>query len=553
MVFVHSRKETAKTAKAIRDMCLEKDTLGMFLREGSASTEVLRSEAEQVKNAELKDLLPYGFGIHHAGMSRVDRTLVEDLFADRHLQVLVCTATLAWGVNLPAHTVIIKGTQVYSPEKGRWTELGALDVLQMLGRAGRPQYDTKGEGILMTNHSELQYYLSLLNQQLPVESQMISKLPDILNAEVVLGNIQTVRDAVNWLGYTYLYVRMMRAPQVYGITSEMVAEDPLLEKFRANLIFTAAIALDKAQLCRFDKRTGQLQITELGRIASYYYCAHDTIATYNQLLKPTLSEIELFRVFSLSGEFRHITIREEEKLELHKLMERVPVPIKESVDEPTAKVNVLLQAYISQLKLERLALMADMVYVTQSAARLMRAIHEIVLHRGWAQLADKTLAMCKMIDRRMWQSMSPLRQFKKLPDEVVKKIEKKNFPWERLYDLNVSEIGELLRMPKMGKTVHRYVHHFPKLELVAHIQPITRSSLKVELTITPDFQWDEKIHGTSEAFWILVEDVDSERILHHEYFLLKQKFAQDEHVVRFFVALFEPLPPQYFIRVVSDR
>ena len=41
----------------------------------------------QVKNLELKDLLPYGFAIHHAGMSRVDRTLVEDLFADRHIQV----------------------------------------------------------------------------------------------------------------------------------------------------------------------------------------------------------------------------------------------------------------------------------------------------------------------------------------------------------------------------------------------------------------------------------------------------------------------------------
>ena len=63
-------------------------------------------------NLELKDLLPYGFAIHHAGMTRVDRTLVEDLFADRHIQVLVSTATLAWGVNLPAHTVIIKGTQV---------------------------------------------------------------------------------------------------------------------------------------------------------------------------------------------------------------------------------------------------------------------------------------------------------------------------------------------------------------------------------------------------------------------------------------------------------
>lgn len=46
--------------------------------------------------------------------------------------MLVSTATLAWGVNLPAHTVIIKGTQVYNPEKGRWVELGALDVLQVI-------------------------------------------------------------------------------------------------------------------------------------------------------------------------------------------------------------------------------------------------------------------------------------------------------------------------------------------------------------------------------------------------------------------------------------
>lgn len=51
-------------------------------------------------------------------------------------------------------------------------------------------------------------------------------------------------------------------------------------------------------------------VTELGRIASHYYITHDTIATYNQLLKPTLSEIELFRVFSLSAEFKRITVRE---------------------------------------------------------------------------------------------------------------------------------------------------------------------------------------------------------------------------------------------------
>lgn len=60
------------------------------------------------------------------------------------------TATLAWGVNLPAHSVIIKGTQVYNPQKGAWDELSALDVMQMFGRAGRPQYDKYGEGIIIT-------------------------------------------------------------------------------------------------------------------------------------------------------------------------------------------------------------------------------------------------------------------------------------------------------------------------------------------------------------------------------------------------------------------
>jgi len=71
-------------------------------------------------------------------LSWKDRTLVEDLFADRHLQLLVSTATLAWGVNLPAHTVIIKGTQMYNPEKGWWVELSPQDILQMMGRAGWP-------------------------------------------------------------------------------------------------------------------------------------------------------------------------------------------------------------------------------------------------------------------------------------------------------------------------------------------------------------------------------------------------------------------------------
>lgn len=122
-----------------------------------------------------------------------------------------------------------------------------------------------------------------------------------------------------------------------------------------------------------------------------------------------------------------------------------------------------------------------------------------------------------------------------------------------MYDLSPAEIGSLIRYPAKGPEIHKFIHQFPKLDLTAHIQPITKTTLNVELTITPDFQYVEKIHGPAESFWIVVEDVDGENILHHESFLLKKKYAMEEHFVRFTVPLCEPLPPQYFIRVLSDK
>ena len=176
-----------------------------------------------------------------------------------------------------------------------------------------------------------------------------------------------------------------------------------LERYRRDLVHTAAVTLDKANLIKYDKKSGHFQTTDLGRIASHYYCTYDTMATYNNLLKNSLTEIELLRIFARSSEFKLLRVRNEEKLELQTLMERVPIPVKENIEEPTAKINVLLQAYISELRLDGFALMSDMVYITQSAGRLLRAMFEICLRRGWAQLTDRMLTLCKMVDNRMWQ------------------------------------------------------------------------------------------------------------------------------------------------------
>jgi len=555
IIFVHSRKETSKTARYIRDKALEMETIGQILKSDAGSREILTSEAEAVNDRELKDLLPYGFGIHHAGMTRTDRTSVEDLFSSGDIQVLVCTATLAWGVNLPAHTVIIKGTQVYSPEKGSWVELSPQDVLQMLGRAGRPQFDTYGEGIIITTQTEMQYYLSLLNQQLPIESQFVSRLADNLNAEIVLGNVRSRDEGVEWLGYTYLFVRMLRSPGLYSVGPEYEG-DSALEQKRVDLIHSAAVVLEKSNLVKYDKKTGKLQATELGRIASHYYITHSSMLTYNHHIQPSITPIELFRVFALSEEFKYIPVRQDEKLELAKLLTRVPIPVKESIEEPHAKINVLLQAFISRLQLEGLALMSDLVYVTQSAGRILRAIFEITLKKGWSSVAKTALELCKMAEKRMWPTMTPLRQFPSCPRDIIQKAERIDVPWMNYFDLDPPRMGELLGLPRAGKTVCSLVSKFPRLEVQAQVQPMTRSMLRVELTITPKFEWDDEVHGAAESFWIIAEDCDGEDILFHDQFILRKDFAQaemNEHVVEFTVPITEPMPPHYFVSVLSDR
>ncbi|KAK1567049.1 hypothetical protein Q3G72_007578 [Acer saccharum] len=158
---------------------------------------------------------------------------------------------------------------------------------------------------------------------------------------------------------------MLRNPGLYGLSPEVFKEDLTLEERRADLIHSAATILDRNNLIKYDRKSGYFQVTDLGRIASYYYITHGTISTYNEHLKPTMGDIELCRLFSLSEEFKYVTVRQDEKMELAKLLDRVPIPIKESLEEPSAKINVLLQAYISQLKLEGLSLTSDMVYITQ--------------------------------------------------------------------------------------------------------------------------------------------------------------------------------------------
>uniref|UniRef100_A0A8C7XEW1 Activating signal cointegrator 1 complex subunit 3 n=1 Tax=Oryzias sinensis TaxID=183150 RepID=A0A8C7XEW1_9TELE len=550
MVFVHARNATVRTAMALIEMAKNHGEICFFQPDqgsdyGQCEKQVRglngMLEAETLQPIA-SEMFPEGFGIHHAGMLRSDRSLMQSLFSKGYLKVLVCTATLAWGVNLPAHAVIIKGTQIYDAKRGAFVDLGILDVMQIFGRAGRPQFDKFGEGTIITTHDKLSHYLTLLTQQNPIESQYLSSLADNLNAEIALGTVTNVEEAVKWLSYTYLYVRMRANPLAYGINHKM---DPNLELFRTELVVESGRRLDKAHMIRFEERTGYFASTDLGRTASHFYIRYNTIEVSST--QQELHEGEAHMEVCLQ-------VREEELEELDQMQVNFcELLAAGGVENSYGKVNILLQTYISRGDVDSFSLISDLSYVAQNAARIMRALFEIALRKRWPAMTYRLLTLCKVIDKRLWGFAHPLRQFPNLSHIVLNRLEEKKLTVDKLKEMRKDEIGHMLHHVNIGLTVKQCVHQIPSILMEASIQPITRTVLRVRLMVTPDFRWNDQVTQNS-FYWRFVKGVKSQSAKASAGFLsLVQVVSKEPQHVVFTIPIFEPLPSQYYIRVVSDR
>lgn len=90
MVFVHARKETVKAAEKLKEMALAEGNTEDFDPRSHPHFDFFRRELAQSKNKELKQLFDFGFGIHHAGMLRTDRNMVERAFEAGVIKVRCC-------------------------------------------------------------------------------------------------------------------------------------------------------------------------------------------------------------------------------------------------------------------------------------------------------------------------------------------------------------------------------------------------------------------------------------------------------------------------------
>jgi len=555
MVFVHSRKDTVNTSRTFMQMAQDQQCQDLFdCSEVEGFSNAIK-ELKNTKGRELRELVPKGFGTHHAGMPRSDRNRVEQLFAEGHINILCCTATLAWGVNLPAAAVIIKGTQIYSSQEGKFVDLGILDVLQMFGRAGRPQFQATGIGFICTTHDKLDHYLSAVTQQQPIESRFSRKLVDNLNAEVALGTVTSIPEAVQWLGYSYLFVRMQRNPLTYGIDWAEIRDDPNLVQRRRKLAIDAARVLQQSQMVIFNEITEELRAKDVGRIASQYYVLQTSVEIFNSMMRPQATEADVLKMISLSGEFDNIQSRDNESKELTKLKyESTHCDVEGGIDIASAKTNILLQSYISRARLDDFALVSDSAYVAQNAARICRALFMIALTRRWGHQCLVLLSLCKSIEKQIWPFQHPFHQFD-LPQPILKNLDEKSHvsSIESLRDMESAEIGQLVHNNRMGNTISKLLDNFPSLTVEAEIAPLNRDVLRIHLYLTPDFRWNDRHNGTSESYWIWVENSETSEIYHHEHFILTRKKLYGDHELNFTIPLSDPLPTQIYVRAVSDR
>ncbi|EPY18912.1 RNA helicase [Strigomonas culicis] len=424
IVFVSSRRQTRLTAMAL---------IGFLLMEGS-SAKWVHMELDEMErlmarldDPYVKHCLQFGVGIHHAGLLESDRAVVEEAFLANKIQVLVATSTLAWGVNFPAHMVVVKGTEYFDAKLGGYVDFPITDVLQMVGRAGRPQFDTEGVAQVLCHESKKGFYRKFLYDPFPVESALHRQLHVHINAEIVSGTIASRQDAVNYLTWTYLFRRIARNPSYYGLEdgtpkSITVFLSSLVREILAELEQCGCIEPPEAG--GDDADPNALQYTVLGKICSYYYISHKTVDFFNRGVQPHHTCAELLRLLSDAQEFSEVPVRHnEDKLNLQ-LARALPYGIREGeADSSNAKTFLLLQAQMARAALPITDYYTDQKSVIDNSIRVIQAMVDVTANNGhlFATLRIMTLMQC-LVQARWWTSASTLLQLPHVTEEMLPAI-----------------------------------------------------------------------------------------------------------------------------------
>ncbi|GAA5835706.1 hypothetical protein JCM9279_004624 [Rhodotorula babjevae] len=484
LIFCNTRKGCLQAAEALaKDYKL---ALSSSSRQNLAWPKPHRSEFK-TSDKHLAVLLENGIATHHAGMDSNDRRLVERLFIDGSISIVCSTSTLAVGVNLPARMVIIRGTKAFID--GQSKEYSDLEVLQMIGRAGRPQFDTTGIACIMTEKALEGKYSNLLNAQNLLESCLHKSLTEHVNSEITLRTIADVQSGLHWLRSTFLYVRITKNPAHYAIGPGKTSPETRLEEICLEAI------KELVESGVVDQKEDELSATQFGDIMSKFYLSHQTFLSLKDM--PLKSNMRtLLETLSASTEFSSYRFRQGEKSVLQKYNKNLKFPTAK-VSSTADRIMILIQLVLdgvpgSELKNDSINPLLDARAIFNAAVRIAKCMVDLAVEREDGAIRTM-LELLRSLNGRCWDGSSfVLRQLEGIGEKSYKILVSNGIKgFDDVRECEPDRLEVLLgRKPPYGRKLISQAKTLPQFEITmsALNEEVLAGRLGVQIDLSIDLR-----------------------------------------------------------------
>ena len=229
IIFYSTKRNTEAGAERMREITAALLSEGEKKELEAVSEAVLHALGKPTAQCEkLARLVKDGIAFHHGGLVNRQRNAIEEAFKSNYLKALCSTTTLAMGVNLPAHTVLVRDTSRYEAGEGS-VKMGVNEVTQIFGRAGRPRYDTEGRALIMAkNEGELEdlmkRYITAKLQPVVSKLGVLPTLRTHILAFVASGFLSRLDSIVGFLGETFYGYEYGSTSELKGISRSVLEE-----------------------------------------------------------------------------------------------------------------------------------------------------------------------------------------------------------------------------------------------------------------------------------------------------------------------------------------
>lgn len=370
LIFCHSKRE----AEGVADLLAQKPSTTSTAPRGS-----------------IQYYLDRGVCYHHAGLEKDNRTAIEQAFAAGRIRCLAATSTLAVGVNLPAHLVIVLGTKAYRGGPG-YAEIEIASILQMVGRAGRPGLDSSGVAVVLTDNDSKQAVEHALQFGLkPAKSKLLSCLPEAMNSEVAQGVVTSYGSAKRWLQTTF-YFSCKRKEHGAEAAVQELCNDAIGKLKQLGLIKEGEHgSIVPRQACHIMNQH-MVSYEEMASIASWPNDADQ------RLILASISRLINFPV----RRNEKVPLKEVHKTEIVRF--KLPGQLsKFTVKDSSQKAFILLQCIIGKHEFDNNTLRQEMASITNSATKILHAAQDYSLHHSHnGKLALESLKLERAILLCMW-------------------------------------------------------------------------------------------------------------------------------------------------------